>query len=125
VIQYGCRFNNGGISFHGSDPWDVIERSVAHYAASGSIDGIKIGRIGENDCDERFRFPIPIVWIEGEWIFGSSGEDEEAAVITYATEPSPETGHVGWCWWALGKIGSSKTLKEAMAYAENRLEMMT
>lgn len=25
---------------------------------------------------------------------------EAEAVITYATEPSPETGHAGWCWRA-------------------------
>ena len=27
-----------------------------------------------------------------------------AAVVTYSEEPSPETGHVGWMWWALGAV---------------------
>jgi protein gp37 len=63
-------------------------------------------------CDE---------YVEGEWIFGrvqGEGEGEAGAVITYATEPSPETGDVGWCWWAMGEMGEAKDIKEAMAAAE-------
>lgn len=63
------------------------------------------------------RYPLPIEYVEGEWRFGCSDPEptEHAAVITYAAEPSPETGHVGWCWWALGKMGESPTLPDAMA----------
>lgn len=63
------------------------------------------------------RKPLPIEYIDGEWIWGG-GDGEPAAVITYAAEPSPETGHVGWCWWARGKMGDAKTLREAMAACE-------
>lgn len=63
------------------------------------------------------RYPLPIEYVEGEWRFGCSDPEptEHAAVITYAIEPSAETGHVGWCWWALGKMGESPTLPDAMA----------
>lgn len=69
-------------------------------------------------CDGRD--PLPIEWIEGEWNYGDRRPEppEAAACITYAEEPSPETGHVGWCWWALGKMGEAKSLKEAMAKCE-------
>lgn len=53
---------------------------------------------------------------DGAWT--SPTEAEPDALITYATEPSPETGHVGWCWWARGKMGDAATLEEAKAKAE-------
>lgn len=62
------------------------------------------------------RSALPIEFIDGEWIFGGT-ESEASAVIAYATEPSPETGHVGWVWWALGRMGDAATLREAMAKA--------
>ena len=43
---------------------------------------------------------------------------EPLAVVTYATEPSPETGHVGWCWWARGRMGEAATYEAAKAAAE-------
>lgn len=65
---------------------------------------------------------IPIEYIEGEWVFGDDGEGDAAAVITYSVEPSPETGHVGWCWWALGKMGDAMTLRDAMTAAERAIQ---
>lgn len=64
--------------------------------------------------------PFPIVYVEGEWIFGGGEIDREdvGAIITYTTEPSPETGHVGWCWWALGKMGDAPKLEQARLAAE-------
>lgn len=66
------------------------------------------------------RRPIPLELVEGEWIFGDreTADTEPAAVITYATEFIPETGDVGWCWWACGAMGDAPTLREAMARAE-------
>lgn len=40
-----------------------------------------------------------------------------AAVVTYSEEPSPETGHVGWMWWALGAVGDAPTYEAACAAA--------
>lgn len=54
-------------------------------------------------------------WNE-RWHWPSNAEP--LAVITYASEPSPETGHVGWYWWALGKMGEAKTYAEAKLAAE-------
>lgn len=62
---------------------------------------------------------LPRELIGGEWCVHSEGEPD--AVITYATEPSPETGHVGWMWWAKGKMGDAKTYAEAKAAAEAAL----
>lgn len=73
----------------------------------------------ETVCDGWEALPIELV--NGKWRHGErdqSDSREHDAVITYATEPSPETGHVGWCWWALGKMGDAKTLHEAMRAAE-------
>ena len=61
-----------------------------------------------------------IEWVEGEWRYYRRDAEpaEAAACITFATEASPETGHVGWCWWALGKMGDASSLDEAKAKAE-------
>ena len=40
------------------------------------------------------------------------------AVVVYTTEPSPETGHVGWCWWAAGRMGEADSLEDAKRAAE-------
>lgn len=64
------------------------------------------------------RKPLPIEHMLGEWHWGSCSEYEPDAVITYAAEPSPETGHVGWVWWARGKMGDAPTLADAMRAAE-------
>lgn len=55
----------------------------------------------------------------GEWIM--SGQAEPDAVVTYASEPSPETGHEGWCWWARGKMGEAKDYMAAREAAERSL----
>jgi hypothetical protein len=70
------------------------------------------------------RFDAPLR--EGEWSMGSSdpepdADDEPAALIVYAAEPSPETGDEGWRWWALGSMGSATTLRDAMRAAEDVL----
>lgn len=63
---------------------------------------------------------LPIEYVEGEWRYGCRDPEsfEAAACITFATEPSPETGHIGWCWWALGKMGDARTLREARDICE-------
>jgi hypothetical protein len=44
------------------------------------------------------------------------------AVITLADEPSPETGHVGWCWWAMGSMGDAPSYEAARAAAEAEIQ---
>jgi hypothetical protein len=60
-------------------------------------------------------------YIEGEWVHPGGGGDP-GAVVTYAREPSPETGHVGWVWWAMGDMGESVSLEAAKAAAITSLE---
>lgn len=35
------------------------------------------------------------------------------ALYTQIDKPSPETGHVGWCWWAMGSMGDAPTYEAA------------
>lgn len=58
-------------------------------------------------------------YFEGEWHVPKADGPEPWAVVTYAYEPSPETGHVGWCWWALGDMGDATTYDEARQKAES------
>ena len=65
---------------------DVIDRAEArvfivahHYSGSYPVNRLNVGLF-----EGRAEGPEP-------W-----------AVITRTDEPSPETGHVGWCWWAMG-----------------------
>lgn len=58
---------------------------------------------------------------DGKWHWPSNADPQ--AVVTYASEPSPETGHVGWVWWALGRMGDAKTYEEARAAAEQWLRL--
>ena len=50
---------------------------------------------------------VPTELVNGEWCFPQTEGPEPSAVITYTDEPSPETGDVGWCWWALGDMGDA------------------
>jgi hypothetical protein len=61
---------------------------------------------------------VPTEYFEGEWHFAKADGPEPWAVITYAEEPSPETGCVGWCWWALGHMGDAPSYEEAKRKAE-------
>lgn len=58
---------------------------------------------------------------EGEWHVPTPNVPEPWAVVTYAAEPSSETGHVGWCWWALGRFGDADSCEEAKQKAEKAL----
>lgn len=62
---------------------------------------------------------LPTEFVAGEWIL--SGQAEPDAVVTWASEPSPETGDVGWCWWAQGKMGSRRYYMDARNAAERAL----
>lgn len=64
---------------------------------------------------------LPTEYIEGEWTRTRVNGAEPWAVVTYASEPSPETGHVGWCWWALGRMGEAPSYESAKAAAEAEL----
>ena len=70
------------------------------------------------------RRALPIEYVEGEWRHGCDDLEprEAAACITFEAETSPETGHAGWCWWALGKMGSARTLLEARERCEQIIE---
>lgn len=66
-------------------------------------------------CDGRN--PLPIEYVRGGWVYGdldAEPSEPPLAVIVYTTEPSPETGDVGWCWWVDGSMGSATTLAAAM-----------
>jgi hypothetical protein len=63
---------------------------------------------------------LPTEFVGGRWSVPT--DDEPQAVVTYATTPSPETGHVGWCWWALGKMGEAASYDLARAAAESVVE---
>jgi len=65
---------------------------------------------------------LPCEYVEGEWCLPS--EADPGAVITYSSEPSPETGHIGWCWWALGKMGDAPSYEEAKRRAEEVIERL-
>ena len=54
-------------------------------------------------------------YVDGEWC--PSSEYEPWAVITYTEEPSPETGHIGWVWWAQGRMGDAASFAEARSRA--------
>lgn len=69
------------------------------------------------------RNPIPMCLVNGQWIWGDKQHEDAdvQAYIVYTTQPSPETGHEGWVWWALGRMGDANTLQDAMAQAEAKL----
>ncbi len=73
------------------------------------------------------RNPLPMCLVNGAWIWGDNKHEDAdvQACIVYTTEPSPETGHMGWVWWALGRMGDANTLQDAMAQAEAKLAQIT
>lgn len=62
---------------------------------------------------------LPSEYHEGEWRLPS--QQEAWGYVTYTEEPSPETGHAGWCWWALGKMGDAPTYETARAAVEREI----
>lgn len=62
---------------------------------------------------------VPTELVNGEWCFPQAEGPVPAAVITYTDEPSPETGDVGWCWWACGGMGCAPTYDDARQAAED------
>jgi hypothetical protein len=71
---------------------------------------------GEVSAQEKLK-TLPTEYFEGEWRLPTADGAEPWAVVTYAEEPSPETGHVGWCWWAPGEMGDAPTYDSACAAA--------
>jgi hypothetical protein len=66
---------------------------------------------------------LPLEYVEGEWLSGAKVDNGDVgAVVSYAFEPSPETGHVGWIWWALGSMGDAGSMRQAMRDAEAALK---
>ena len=104
-----------------SEPWELgCGREVVNLCALGPsykvvrADGRT--RVNAAGCRD-FLQPAQTEYVDGEWIVGTDDSDP-AAVITYASEPSPETGHVGWCWWALGEMGDAEGYEQAKIAAE-------
>ena len=64
---------------------------------------------------------VPTEYVEGRWIFPDADGPEPLAVVTYTQEPSPETGHVGWVWWALGRMGDAVSYDAAKLAVEDYL----
>ena len=69
------------------------------------------------------RNPLPMCLVNGQWIWGDKQHEDAdvSAYVAYTTEPSPETGHIGWVWWAQGRMGEAAALMDAMAQAEAKL----
>lgn len=65
---------------------------------------------------------LSVEFWNGRWHWPSGAEP--LAIITYNAEPCPETGHEGWCWWARGRMGESKTYEDAKRQAEAKLEAL-
>ena len=136
----------------GNDVAELIQHAVNEFTAAEEIVaeergdseqqllesiGTFIGkmRVGEMEqlsasqpleCQEG-RNPIPMCLVDGAWIWGDKQHEnaDVSAYVVYTTEPSPETGHIGWAWWALGRMGDANTLQDAMAQAKAKLAQIT
>lgn len=123
--RHGERVWDGQATLASADAKPALRRIVqAHRSAEDAAADViawahdHVSLDPHISCDGRP--PLPVEYVEGEWRWGCMDPEppEPAAVVTYAQEPSPETGHEGWVWWALGKMGEAPTLREAMAAAE-------
>jgi hypothetical protein len=122
---YGWYYDGGGtIQDESDDVWDLIGRAVPEAAMDGRLHALMVGEMYDCSVDDPPRCclgrdPLPIEYVEGEWVYGGS-EEEPAAYITYATSPKPE-----WVWWVLGRMGAASSLKEAMVQAMAELDRRT
>lgn len=62
---------------------------------------------------------VPTEYAEGGW--RAPAADDAAVFVTYSENPSPETGHAGWTWWALGRMGEASSYADAKAKAEAKM----
>ena len=95
-------------------PWAAIADGVEVAMQHDALATLTVGRGGE------YVEALPMEYVDGRWICGDEATSltDPDAVIVYTQTESPETGHVGWCWWALGAMGDAATLAEAMRAAE-------
>lgn len=116
---------DGGTLIEGIHLETILDMALA---AKREVDSLRadLARVtAERDearCGRDARVPLaslPTEYVCGEWIM--AGQAEPDAVVTYASDPSPETGHVGWCWWARGKMGESRDYVAARDAAEKAL----
>ena len=114
---------------HEREGWSVCSRCgmVRNYnrdttTCSGALP--KIRQRSEAEVNERQPIlgEVPTELVNGEWRFPTIEGPEPSAVITYTDEPSPETGDVGWCWWAYGSMGCAPTYEGACRAAEAEIK---
>ena len=112
---YRVRVGSGSLTGAGYEtPWAAIEAGVDVAAQHDAVGRLMVGRGGQ------YVEALPLELVDGRWICGDEAtqDTDPDAAIVYAQTESPETGHVGWCWWALGAMGDAATLAEAMRAAE-------
>lgn len=78
--------------------------------------GSTMSSISGVSCDARHLRLAPTIFANGAWTLDSEAEPQ--ALVTYTFEPCSETGHIGWCWWALGHMGDASSYEQARAKAE-------
>jgi hypothetical protein len=61
-------------------------------------------------------------FFDGRWNVPTVDGPEPNAVVVFTTTESPETGHVGWCWWAQGRMGDAESYAAACEAAEAALD---
>lgn len=103
----------------GYDDPDVLDSVLGRSGVDTHLGVLNRMRIDAERARDEWLAWIPTEFVAGEWIL--SGQSEPDAVVTYASEPSPETGHVGWCWWARGKMGEASSYIGARKAAEASL----
>ena len=148
INEYGCEDSP---PMGETDLWELIDVRVSDLVADGHSDIMKSSdpfpaedKAGQIDAAAVLawarknivfdppqycygRNPLPMCLVNGQWIWGDKQHEDAdvSAYVVYTTEPSPETGHMGWVWWVLGRMGDANTLQDAMAQAEAKLAQIT
>jgi len=87
----------------GSTAWVNIDCAICRFGAALGSDAV----VSNERATE---------YVAGEWRVPADGPLPDA-VVTYTDEPSPETGYVGWVWWADGQMGDAASYSAACAAA--------
>jgi hypothetical protein len=102
--------------------WCATERERSHAAEAEALQ-VLAAFARDQRCHRCYLAlsDMPTDYVDGRWVVPRPDGPEPLAVVTYASEESPETGHVGWVWWALGRMGEANSYPLAKHAAQERL----
>lgn len=118
---------DGGATGHESMPLDHLDEAIAAdgwlacFGTPGRWDRLVVPATSLQELCKQFeKLGMSTEYVDGEWIVPGVEGPEPQGLILFSTVDGPELP-AGWAWWALGKIGTASSYKDARANIERHV----